>query len=61
MQHQEGRICSTRRRSCSVKSGCTVQKSYICIRKTGHPVWGESLQKQKCHIDCYGETRPQTC
>ena len=33
MQHQEGCICSTRRRLCSVK--CTVSESLICCRKTG--------------------------
>ena len=33
MQHQEGCICSTRRRLCSVK--CTVSESLICSRKTG--------------------------
>ena len=33
MQHQEGRICNTRTRLCSVK--CTVSESLICSRKTG--------------------------
>ena len=33
MQHQEGCICNTRRRLCSVK--CTISESLICIRKTG--------------------------
>ena len=33
MQHQEGCICSTSRRLCSVK--CTVSESLICSRKTG--------------------------
>ena len=33
MQHQQGCICSTRRRLCSVK--CTVSENLICSRKTG--------------------------
>ena len=47
MQHQEGCICSTRRRLCSVK--CTVSESHICSTKTGYVVGEESLQYQECN------------
>ena len=48
MQHQEGCICSTRRRLCSVK--CTVSESLICSTRTGCVVGEESLQYQECNI-----------
>ena len=48
MQNQQGCICSTRRRLCSVK--CTVSESLICSRKTGCVVGEESLQYQECNI-----------
>ena len=48
VQHQEGHICSSRRRLCSMRASVHYPKCTYAVK--GCVVCGDSLQYQGCHI-----------